>query len=87
MGCNSWNAGEASQLPNRKNITQRHQELLDQSRSSLVPRQVNKNRGELPLTGIPGSGRGGDCIRAKYSSKIVGDGLARKSFEREKQAD
>jgi hypothetical protein len=52
--------------------------------SIMVPWGVNKNRDELPLTQILSHGRGGDCIRAKYSSKFVGDDPGRKSFEREK---
>jgi hypothetical protein len=50
----------------------------------MVPWVVNKNRDELPLTQILSYGRGGDCIRAKYSNKFFGGGPGRKSFEREK---
>jgi hypothetical protein len=66
---------------------QGEQKLLDQYASPLDPWGIDKNRSELPLTSILGYGQVDDCIRAMYSSKFVGDGPGRKSFEREKQAD
>jgi hypothetical protein len=89
MHCSSWNAGEASQLPNR-----RERILLKGIKNCLIHndrrwfvRKANKNRGELALTEIPGYSRVGDYIRAKYSSKFVVDGPDLKFFECEKQAD
>jgi hypothetical protein len=89
MNCRSWNVGEVSQLPNRREWI-----LLNGIKNCLINNDrhwflggVNKNRGELPLASILGYGRVDDCIRVKYSSKFVMDGPGRKSFEREKQAD
>jgi hypothetical protein len=89
MDWNGWNAGEASQLLNRREwilLKGIKNCLLNNNRRWFLG-AVNKNRGELPLTQIFSYDQIGDCIRAKYSSKFVVDGPGRKSFEREKQAD
>jgi hypothetical protein len=53
MDCSGWNAGEASQLQNRREwimLKGIKNCLIDNDRRWFLGGRVNKNRGELPLT-------------------------------------
>jgi hypothetical protein len=89
MNCGSWHAGEIRQLANRREWL-----LLEAIKNGLINNGIRRffggvagNRRKLPLTQILGHRRICDRIPTEHSYKFVVDGLSRKSFDHEKQAN